>query len=43
MLAKYETADRHVIAGWLKREKFHHDGLLRMEFKAKEGKLVPAD
>lgn len=43
MLVEYEAADRDVIAGWFEREKFHHDWLLRVEFEAKEGKLVPAE
>jgi len=43
MLVEYEAAGRDLITGWFEQEKFHHDWLLRVEFEAREGKLVPAE
>ncbi len=43
MLVEYEAADRDAIAVWFERNRFHHDGLWRVEWEAQEGKLVAVE
>ncbi len=41
MLVEFETADRETLERWLKAEGFHYDWILRVEFEAEDGRLVP--
>jgi hypothetical protein len=41
MLVEFETADRETLEKWLKVNGFHYDWLLRVEWEAEGGRLVP--
>ena len=43
MLVEYEAAEREDIEGWLAKEKFHCDWLLRVELESRGGKLAPLE
>lgn len=41
MLVEFEAADREALEAWLKANGFHYDWVMRVEFEASEGRLVP--
>ena len=43
MMVEYEAAEREDIEGWLAKEKFHCDWLLRVELERRGGKLAPIE
>ena len=40
MLVEFEAADRETLEAWLKKNGFHYDWVLRVEFEAGDGRLV---
>jgi hypothetical protein len=43
MLVEAEAGSREQLASWFEQEKFHFDWLMRVEWEAREGKLIPAE
>ena len=41
MLVEFEATDRETLERWLRAEGFHYDWVLRVEFEAVDGRLVP--
>jgi hypothetical protein len=41
MLVEFEAPDRETLEKWFRDERFHYDWILRVEFEARDGKLVP--
>jgi hypothetical protein len=41
MVVEFEAADRDTLQAWLKAEGFHYEWLMRIEFEAESGPLVP--
>ena len=41
MLVEFEAADREALERWFQSEGFHYDWVLRVEFEAQGGCLVP--
>jgi hypothetical protein len=41
MLVEFEAPDREALEAWLKREGFHFDWALRIEYEGLDGRLAP--
>jgi hypothetical protein len=41
MLVEFEAPDREALEDWLKREGFHFDWVLRIEYEGLDGRLAP--
>jgi hypothetical protein len=41
MVVEFEAADRDTLQAWLESEGFHYEWLMRIEFEAESGPLVP--